>query len=77
VLSSFETNKVATPHFSFRVIQHELTQVHVLPDFDYSAAGKLSLPKHSYSVTGLLPLNFRAVDGKLISRMMALFVASI
>jgi hypothetical protein len=77
VLSTFETNKVATPHFSFRAIQQEFTQVQVLPDFDYSAAGKLSFPKHSYPVTGLPPHNFRAVDSKLISWMMALFVASI
>ena len=77
MLSTFETNKVATPHFSFRVIQQQLTQAHALPDFDYSAAGKLSFPKHSYPVTGLLPHNFRAVDSKLISWMMALMVASI
>jgi hypothetical protein len=58
-------------------MQQELAKVNVLPDFYYSAACKLSSPKHSYPVTGLLPHNFCAVDSKLISWMMALMVASI
>jgi hypothetical protein len=72
-----ETNKVATPHFWFRVTQQELAKVNILPDFYYSAPCKLSFSKNSYPVTGLLPHNFRAVDSKLISWMMALIVAPI